>query len=219
MTAANPLARTETPGKLGLGLLIALVVGSILGSGIFGLPQNMAVGAGAGAILIGWLITGAGMFMLARVYQSLATRKPELNNGVYAYARALSGDYVGFNSAWGYWISAWVGNVGYLVAAFGTWLLFPGFWRRQHTSCHCLCFSDVVAGSCFGAKRHSGGHRTERHSDCCQSSAIDRVYHFGRGGVSDRDIQARLLGRSLAGLRASSNKKHHAGHGVGVHRH
>ena len=69
MTAANPLARTETPGKLGLGLLIALVVGSILGSGIFGLPQNMAVGAGAGAILIGWLITGAGMFMLARVYQ------------------------------------------------------------------------------------------------------------------------------------------------------
>ena len=128
MTAANPLARTETPGKLGLGLLIALVVGSILGSGIFGLPQNMAVGAGAGAILIGWLITGAGMFMLARVYQSLATRKPELNNGVYAYARALSGDYVGFNSAWGYWISAWVGNVGYLVAAFGALgYIFPAF--------------------------------------------------------------------------------------------
>ena len=96
-----------------------MVVGSTIGSGIFGLPQNMAAGAGAGAILIGWTITGIGMLMLALVYQMLALRKPELDNGVYAYARALSGEYVGFNSAWGYWISAWIGNVGYLVAAFG----------------------------------------------------------------------------------------------------
>lgn len=102
-------------GTLGLGLLVALVVGSTIGSGIFGLPQNMA----AGAILIGWMITGVGMLMLALVYQMLALRKPELDNGVYAYARSLSGEYVGFNSAWGYWISAWIGNVGYLVAAFG----------------------------------------------------------------------------------------------------
>ena len=109
----------RTPGTLGLGLLVALVVGSTIGSGIFGLPQNMAAGAGAGAILIGWAITGVGMLMLALVYQMLALRKPELDNGVYAYARALSGEYVGFNSAWGYWISAWIGNVGYLVAAFG----------------------------------------------------------------------------------------------------
>jgi len=109
----------RTLGTLGLGLLVALVVGSTIGSGIFGLPQNMAAGAGAGAILIGWVITGVGMLMLALVYQMLALRKPDLDNGVYAYARALSGEYVGFNSAWGYWISAWIGNVGYLVAAFG----------------------------------------------------------------------------------------------------
>jgi arginine:ornithine antiporter / lysine permease len=111
-----------------LGLLVALVVGSIIGSGIFGIPQNMAAGAGAGAILIGWAITGIGMLMLARVYQMLALRKPELDNGVYAYARALSGEYVGFNSAWGYWISAWIGNVGYLVAAFAALgYFFPAF--------------------------------------------------------------------------------------------
>ena len=67
---------SQRPG-LGLGLLVALVVGSIIGSGIFGLPQNMAAGAGAGAILIGWTITGVGMLMLARVYQMLALRKPE----------------------------------------------------------------------------------------------------------------------------------------------
>jgi arginine:ornithine antiporter/lysine permease len=109
----------QAPHKLGLRLLVALVVGSILGSGIFGLPQNMAAGAGAGAILIGWTVTGIGMLLLVRVYQTLSLRKPELDNGVYAYARELSGEYVGFNSAWGYWVSAWIGNVGYLVAAFG----------------------------------------------------------------------------------------------------
>ena len=121
--------KTHTaPGTLGLGLLIALVVGSILGSGIFGLPQNMAVGAGAGAIVIGWTISGIGMLMLARVYQMLSLRKPDLDNGVYAYARALSGEYVGFNSAWGYWVSAWIGNVGYLVAAFGALgYFYPAF--------------------------------------------------------------------------------------------
>ncbi len=118
----------RTLGTLGLGLLVALVVGSTIGSGIFGLPQNMAAGAGAGAILIGWVITGVGMLMLALVYQMLALRKPDLDNGVYAYARALSGEYVGFNSAWGYWISAWIGNVGYLVAAFGALgYFFPTF--------------------------------------------------------------------------------------------
>lgn len=124
---AIPTVRTSQ-GSLGLALLVALVIGSIIGSGIFGLPQNMAAGAGAGAILIGWLVTGLGMLVLARVYQTLALRKPELDNGVYAYARALSGEYVGFNSAWGYWISAWIGNVGYLVAAFGALgYFFPAF--------------------------------------------------------------------------------------------
>ena len=126
-TEAAP-AVSRTSGKLGLGLLVALVVGSILGSGIFGLPQNMAAGAGAGAILIGWGISGVGMLMLALVYQMLSLRKPELDNGVYAYARALSGEYVGFNSAWGYWVSAWIGNVGYLVAAFGALgYFYPAF--------------------------------------------------------------------------------------------
>jgi arginine:ornithine antiporter / lysine permease len=127
-TQQMPTDPTAPTKKLGLNLLIALVVGSIIGSGIFGLPQNMAVGAGAGAIVIGWVITGMGMLMLAFVYQMLATKKPELDNGIYAYARALSGDYVGFNAAWGYWLSAWIGNVGYLVAAFSALgYFYPAF--------------------------------------------------------------------------------------------
>lgn len=106
--------------KLKLGALTALVVGSMIGGGIFSIPQNMASGAGTGAILIGWTITAVGMLALAFVFQMLANRKPELDNGVYAYAKAGFGNYLGFSSAWGYWISAWIGNVSYLVLLFGT---------------------------------------------------------------------------------------------------
>lgn len=125
---------TASPQRLKLGLLTALVVGSMIGSGVFSLPQNMASGAGAGAVLIGWLITGAGMLMLAFVYQTLALRKPQLDNGIYAYARASAGDFVGFNSAWGYWVSAWIGNVGYLVIVFGTLGYFFPIFGEGNTS-------------------------------------------------------------------------------------
>ncbi len=131
-----------SPDTLTLGLLVALVVGSIIGSGIFGLPQNMAAGAGAGAILLGWVISGFGMLMLALAYQMLAQRKPDLNNGVYAYAQA--GDYVGFHSAWGYWVSAWIGNVGYLVAAFGTMGYFYPAFGEGNTSVAVGCASTVL---------------------------------------------------------------------------
>jgi arginine:ornithine antiporter/lysine permease len=111
---------SETPGKLRLGALVALVVGSMIGGGIFSLPQNMAASADVGAVLIGWFITAIGMLTLAFVFQTLANRKPNLDGGVYAYAKAGFGDYMGFSSAWGYWISAWLGNVGYFVLLFST---------------------------------------------------------------------------------------------------
>ncbi|MCP1483244.1 arginine:ornithine antiporter/lysine permease [Pseudomonas chlororaphis] len=60
------------------------------------------------------------MLTLAFVFQTLANRKPDLDGGVYAYAKAGFGDYMGFSSAWGYWISAWLGNVGYFVLLFST---------------------------------------------------------------------------------------------------
>ncbi|HEN8713870.1 arginine-ornithine antiporter [Pseudomonas putida] len=110
----------DSSGKLKLGALVALVVGSMIGGGIFSLPQNMAASAGVGAVLIGWAITAVGMLTLAFVFQTLANRKPDLDGGVYAYAKAGFGDYMGFSSAWGYWISAWLGNVGYFVLLFST---------------------------------------------------------------------------------------------------
>jgi arginine:ornithine antiporter/lysine permease len=126
--AAPDVASSEAKRPLRLGALTALVIGSMIGSGIFSLPQNMASGAGAGAILIGWLVTGAGMLALAFVYQTLAVRQPALDNGVYAYARATGGDLVGFSSAWGYWMSAWIGNASYLVIFFSALAtFFPQF--------------------------------------------------------------------------------------------
>lgn len=109
---------------LALPALTALVVGSMIGSGIFALPSQMAGSAAPGPLVIGWLVTGAGMLMLAFVFQSLAQRKPDVDGGVYGYARAGFGEYVGFTSAWGYWISAWVGNVAYLVLLMST----LGYW-------------------------------------------------------------------------------------------
>jgi arginine:ornithine antiporter / lysine permease len=114
---------------LGLGALTALVVGSMIGSGIFALPSQMAASAAPGPLLIGWAITGVGMLMLAFVFQTLVSRKPDVDGGVYGYARAGFGNYVGFTSAWGYWVSAWVGNVGYLVLLAST----LGYWWPSFT--------------------------------------------------------------------------------------
>jgi arginine:ornithine antiporter/lysine permease len=127
------MARTGA-GKLGLLPLTALVVGSMIGGGVFSLPQNMARGASAGAITIGWLITGIGMLALAFVYRNLSLRKPGLDAGPYSYARAGFGDFVGFNSAWGYWLSAWLGNVSYAVLIFGALSYFyPPFGEEGNT--------------------------------------------------------------------------------------
>src|SRR5689334_12299422 len=126
-----PPPKTDRSGpKTGLGLaaLTAIVVGSMIGSGIFALPSQMAAKAAPGPLLIGWVVTGVGMLMLAFVFQTLSTRKPDVDGGVYGYARAGFGEYVGFTSAWGYWISAWVGNVAYVVllmSTLGYW--FPAF--------------------------------------------------------------------------------------------
>lgn len=104
--------------KLGTLPLTALVVGAIIGSGIFSLPQNMAEGAGAGAIIIAWVITFFGMLTLTRIFQWLSTSRSDIDDGVYGYAREGFGDYMGFNAAWGYWMSVWIGNTGYLVVMF-----------------------------------------------------------------------------------------------------
>lgn len=105
-------------GKIGLLSLTVLVLSSMIGSGIFSLPQNMAEVAGAEALLIGWLITGVGIIFLGLSFFFLSRIKPELEGGIYTYAREGFGDLVGGLSAWGYWLCTAIGSVGYLVVAF-----------------------------------------------------------------------------------------------------
>jgi arginine:ornithine antiporter / lysine permease len=95
--------------------LTAMVVGGMVGAGIFSLPRTFANATGPLGAVFAWLIAGTGMYMLARVFQSLAERKPELDAGVFAYAKAGFGDYPGFLSAFGYWIGSCIGNVSYWV--------------------------------------------------------------------------------------------------------
>jgi len=134
----------DSTQKLRLGALVALVVGSMVGGGIFSLPQNIAASASAGATLIGWLITGVGMLTLAFVFQTLANRKPQLDGGVYAYAKAGFGDYMGFSSAWGYWISAWIGNVSYMVLLFSTLGYFFPVFGEGNTLPAIICASVLL---------------------------------------------------------------------------
>ena len=101
--------------KMTLPTLTAMVVGSMIGAGVFSLPARFGSATGVVGAIIAWIIAGVGMLMLAFVFQTLAIRKPHLDAGIFAYAKAGFGDYIGFNSAFGYWASACVGNTFYWV--------------------------------------------------------------------------------------------------------
>lgn len=110
--------------KLGLSALTALVLSSMLGAGVFSLPQNMAAVAGPAALLIGWLITGVGILFLSLAMLLLTRLRPELDGGIFTYARAGFGELTGFCSAWGYWLCAVIANVSYLVIVFSALSFF-----------------------------------------------------------------------------------------------
>ncbi len=101
--------------QLSRGALIALVVGSMVGAGIFTLPAAFARTTGVLGTLVAWCIAGAGMLMLAFVFQTLSRRRPDLDAGIYAYAKAGFGNYLGFVSAFGYWIACCLADVACLI--------------------------------------------------------------------------------------------------------
>src|SRR5215471_18541172 len=105
----------EQVRKFPLTTLIAMVVGSMVGAGVFSLPRNFALATGVAGALVAWVIAGTGMLMLAFVFQTLARRKPELDAGVYAYAKEGFGNYLGFVSAYGYWVGACLADVACLI--------------------------------------------------------------------------------------------------------
>ena len=108
--------------ELGLWLATALVVGNMIGSGVFLLPASLA--AYGGISIVGWLFTAAGAFLLAYVFARLARGFP-VTGGPYAYSRRAFGDFIGFQTAWGYWLAAWIGNAA-IATAFVGYLAY--FW-------------------------------------------------------------------------------------------
>jgi arginine:ornithine antiporter / lysine permease len=100
---------------LSVWALTALVVGSMVGAGIFTLPGRFGRATGVVGALVAWAIAGVGMLMLAFVFQNLAQRKPDLDSGVFIYAKAGFGNYIGFLAALAFWSSTCVGNVSYFV--------------------------------------------------------------------------------------------------------
>ena len=81
----------KTPQKVSLLTLVGIVVGSMVGGGVFTLPRSFGTTTGVLGAIIAWIIAGTGMLMLAFVFQSLALRRPDLDSGVYIYAKTGSG--------------------------------------------------------------------------------------------------------------------------------
>jgi len=99
--------------KLGVFTATALVVGNMIGSGIFLLPAALA--AYGGVSIFGWLATTTGAAMLALVFARLSRIMPRAG-GPYAYSREGMGEFPAFLVAWGYWVSIWVTNAAIAVA-------------------------------------------------------------------------------------------------------
>lgn len=109
---------TTKEKKVGLLGLIALTVSSVVGGGIFNLMSDMAKSASAGPTTIALIISGIGMGIFVLCLQHLNEKLPELDAGIYSYAEAGMGSFVGFNSALGYWLSIFLGNVALGSLAF-----------------------------------------------------------------------------------------------------
>lgn len=117
------------PNGLGVFRLTMMIITASVCGGIFSLAGDMAAGgANTGAVLVSWVICFVGVFCLMMCFFGLSRVRPNLTGGIYAYAAAGFGKYLGFNSAWGYWISSCLTNVGYCIMLFGALgYFFPVF--------------------------------------------------------------------------------------------
>ena len=104
---------------LGLIKITLFAIGATLASGVFSLSGDFAAsGSHTLSVLIGWLICGIGMLTLTLCFFRLSIVKPELTSGLYSYAKHGFGEYIGFNSAWGFWLSMLLGNLSFISLLF-----------------------------------------------------------------------------------------------------
>ncbi|MFH9794508.1 amino acid permease [Streptomyces virginiae] len=140
-TAALPAEATAPPEqgrdpharRFGLPIATCLVMGNIIGGGIFLLPASVAP---FGTIsLVAFAVLTLGAVALALVFGRLAHRHPQ-TGGPYVYARAAFGDFAGFLAAWSYWITSWVSNAALAVASVGyLCVLFPAIGAHKWSMC------------------------------------------------------------------------------------
>ena len=129
---ATGATRPELKREMGVWTATAMVVGNMIGSGVFLLPAALAGVAlvYGSSILLAWAITGVGAMLLAGVFATMGRTYPKMG-GPYAYARRAFGDFVGFQTAWGYWIAVWAGNAAIATAFVG---YLAVFWPEVGTS-------------------------------------------------------------------------------------
>jgi APA family basic amino acid/polyamine antiporter len=133
--ATPPAAQPQAAGKLGLPQATALILGTIIGVGIFNLPYSLA---SIGPIsIVAMALTTVGALALALLFAALSRRLPA-DGGPYAYARVAFGNGVGFTNAWSYWITAWAGNAAIVTG----WVFYVEYFINKS---HVTGWSIVIA--------------------------------------------------------------------------
>ncbi|WP_400241464.1 amino acid permease [Niallia sp. JL1B1071] len=143
----------NSKGTLGLGILISLVVGNMVGSGIFMLPRSLSEVASPAGVILAWLLTGFGVLVTALVFGNLAIRKPNLTGGPQIYAKELfkpdskKSTLSGFMSTWGYWIGNLTGNVAIITTFAGYLSTFFPILTSQAVLLHIGSFTLYVGNA------------------------------------------------------------------------
>lgn len=121
----------ELKRELGLLPATAIVVGNMIGSGIFMAPQGLAAASNPKATIAAWIITALGSMLLALSFANLGVKMPK-TGGPIVYTREAFGEFPAFLIAWTYWIGSWVGNAA-IITAFMNYLsyFFPVFSQSK----------------------------------------------------------------------------------------
>ena len=108
--------------KIGLITTTSIVVGNMIGAGIFILPASLST---YGSIsLLGWIFTATGALILAKIFSNFSRIIVNKSGGPYVYSKEGFGDFIGFLVAWGYWISTWISNAAIAIAIIGALSFF-----------------------------------------------------------------------------------------------
>lgn len=139
---------SSNPKKLGVLALTALIISSSIGSGIFAIPTDMAAAASPGSALVAWSIAGIGVLTLCLSVVNIGRKKAELS-GIVEYAEDGFGPFSGFISGWGYWLSAWLGNVAFATMLMKTLGRFLPVFGEGNNLISILVSSVVLWGLCL----------------------------------------------------------------------